>query len=139
MSDIKLKPQHQTFALAFIKLQEGAAAYKVAYPKASALTCRNNATKLLKRDDIKQFIDEYQQKLIDDAIMDIKEIQEEITKIIKDPHSSRGIKLKGLDMLAKQLGAYNHVIKTENHNINDDYNNLTDEELDNALSELDDE
>lgn len=80
--------------------------------KGTRKTASENASRLSKLDYIQKRIAELQAQVDAGALLSTQQIQAEVANIAMDPESTKGIKLKAFDQLAKMQGAY-----TENSNI----------------------
>ena len=88
-------------------------AYLEAYDhKGTRKTAAENASRLSKLEYIQKRIAELQAQVDAGALLSTQQIRAEVANIAMDPESSKGIKLKAFDQLAKMQGAY-----TENSNI----------------------
>lgn len=135
-----MKNLHMLFALKYLEINDAIKAYMLVYGS-SRNTAKYNGCKLLKREDVREFITEKQKELEENAILKISKIQEMLSTMAMDNTTSKTLKVKILTELAKMLGAYNHVVTTENinTNINTEYDSLSEEELEEALKEAEKE
>lgn len=71
-------------------------AYKKVYVTCkSDLTARTNASKLLKRPDVREFIQKKQAEIHDKNTADIKEVEEYLTSVMRGKSKSEVLKLNG--------------------------------------------
>ncbi len=72
------------------------AAYKRVYKTCkSDITARSNASKLLKRLDVREYIQKKQAEIHDKNTADIKEIEEYLTSVVRGKSKSEVLKLNG--------------------------------------------
>lgn len=72
------------------------AAYKRVYKTCKAdMTARSNASKLLKRPDVKEYIQKKQAEIHDQNTADIKEVEEYLTSVMRGNSRSEVLKLNG--------------------------------------------
>ena len=72
------------------------AAYKRVYKTCkSDMTARSNASKLLKRPDVREYIQKKQAEIHDKNTADIKEIEEYLTSVVRGKSKSEVLKLNG--------------------------------------------
>lgn len=103
-----MKDAHKRFCECYIANRyNGTQAYLEAYPDASYDTARINASKLLKRDDVLDYIKELQQAAVkeygDMAALIAKELVDDINYRDIDGNRSPGWQ-KSVDLLSKNLG-----------------------------------
>lgn len=113
--------QRKEFCREYVKNgSNGTQAYLKAYPKSKSDTARKKASHLLTIVDIKEYIEQLQQKAENKAIMSIQARQEYLTKIITgeeldryytmagpiDAEANLTTKMKALDILNKMTGQY---------------------------------
>lgn len=72
----------------------------------SRKTAKENACRLNKLEYIQQRIAELQAQVDAGALLTTRQIQAEVANIAMDPESTKGIRLKAFDQLAKMQGAY---------------------------------
>jgi len=99
------------FCLEYIKNGcNGTQAYINTYTKSTYDTAKSNANKLLKRDDVKQYIEHLKQEQYNKCNIEIDEIQEHLITIVRDDNIfslvTTNDRLKALDMLNKMKGNY---------------------------------
>ena len=107
----------------------GTQAYMKAHPKCTEETARRNASKLLTKTDVQQYIKELQGKTEKKAIMSIEERMNWLTDIInsKECVSNR---LKALEILNKMDGVYTQKLELQgNVRLNNPLRELTTEQL----------
>ena len=96
-----------------------AEAYKVAYPEVKDTTAASNAYKLMKKDEIKQYVKEIQKERFEALNITAERIACELSKMAfaeYDENNSATSKLKALDLLSKQLGIQQQKVKAEVEN-----------------------
>lgn len=72
------------------------AAYKRVYKTCKAdMTARSNASKLLKRPDVREYIQKKQAEIHDQNTADIKEVEEYLTSVMRGNSRSEVLKLNG--------------------------------------------
>lgn len=72
------------------------AAYKRVYKTCkSDMTARSNASKLLKRPDVREYIQQKQAEIHDQNTADIKEVEEYLTSVLRGNSKSEVLKLNG--------------------------------------------
>lgn len=72
------------------------AAYKRVYKTCKAdMTARSNASKLLKRPDVREYIQKKQAEIHDQNTADIKEVEEYLTSVMRGESRSEVLKLNG--------------------------------------------
>lgn len=72
------------------------AAYKRVYKTCKAdMTARSNASKLLKRPDVREYIQKKQAEIHDQNTADIKEVEEYLTSVMRGNSKSEVLKLNG--------------------------------------------
>lgn len=72
------------------------AAYKRVYKTCKAdMTARSNASKLLKRPDVREYIQKKQAEIHDQNTADIKEVEEYLTSVMRGTSESEVLKLDG--------------------------------------------
>lgn len=83
-------------------------AYNAAYPDAGEGTVRVNSCKLLKRDDIKNYIKQLQKERFEALNISAERIAEKLAEIAFAPKNDQDYtatsQLKALDLLQKQMG-----------------------------------
>ena len=107
----------------------GTQAYMKAHPKCTEETARRNASKLLTKTDVQQYIEKLQNKTEKKAIMSIEERMNWLTGIInsKECVSNR---LKALEILNKMDGVYTQKLELQgNVRLNNPLRELTTEQL----------
>lgn len=73
------------------------AAYKRVYKTCKAdMTARSNASKLLKRPDVREYIQKKQAEIHDQNTADIKEVEEYLTSVMRGNSRSEVLKLDGV-------------------------------------------
>ena len=103
-----MKDSHKRFCECYIKNRyNGTQAYMEAYPEASKETAVVNASKLLKREDVLDYIKELQQAAVkeygDIAALIAKELVDDIQYRDDEGNHSAGWQ-KSVDLLSKNLG-----------------------------------
>ena len=72
------------------------AAYKRVYKTCkSDITARSNASRLLKRPDVREYIQQKQAEIHDENTADIKEVEEYLTSVMRGKSKSEVLKLNG--------------------------------------------
>lgn len=103
----------------------GTRAYMEVYSNCTEETARRNASKLLTKTDVKEYIESLQEELKDEAIMSakermkwltevVKDIQREVTSIriadedviVGDKNADLNTKIKAIDIMNKMDGEY---------------------------------
>lgn len=86
-------------------------AYQTAYPDAGEGTAKVNSCKLLKRDDIKNYIKQLQKERFEALNISAERIAEKLAEIAFAPKNDQDYtatsQLKALDLLQKQMGLQN--------------------------------
>lgn len=81
-------------------------AYMAAYDVKSKKSATECASRLNKLEFIQKRIAELQAQVDAGALLNLQQIQAEVANIAMDPESTKGIKLKAFDQLAKMQGGY---------------------------------
>ena len=103
----------------------GTRAYMEVYSNCTEETARRNASKLLTKTDVKEYIESLQKELKDEAIMSAKERMEWLTEVVKDKqrevtsirtadedviigdkNADLNTKIKAIDIMNKMTGEY---------------------------------
>ena len=103
----------------------GTRAYMEVYSNCTEETARRNASKLLTKTDVKEYIESLQKELKDEAIMSAKERMEWLTEVVKDiqrevtsirtadediiigdKNADLNTKIKAIDIMNKMDGEY---------------------------------
>jgi len=134
MAEIK-NPKHLEFILEYLKDPTiPYKAYQTVYPASTEGTARANASKLLKRVDLIEYMESIQIQLEDKDILTLKEIMRDLSKIAKDQFTTLPYKLKAYHQLTGMHGGYKDnlkIISNNHHSIDLSY--LSDDELDNII------
>ena len=104
----KIKPQFKLFAINYVGKCCGNAEKSAIAAGYSKNYARGNSHKLLARKDVKAYI-EYLQKNTDNSrdVMELKDLREFWTKIMKDSEQSTRDRLRASEYLGKSIGAFN--------------------------------
>lgn len=104
----KIKPAHKLFAINYVGKCSGNAYKSAICAGYSENYARGNAHKLLVRDDIQQYIHWLKTKdgAVEREIMELDELQEWWTKVIKDGHCNMRDRLRASELLGKSKGAF---------------------------------
>lgn len=81
-------------------------AYMAAYDVKNRKSAKESASRLNKLEFIQKRIAELQAQVDAGALLSLQQIQAEVANIAMDPESTKGIKLKAFDQLAKMQGGY---------------------------------
>lgn len=131
--DNNLKPTHLQFVLKYLETNNIQASYKYAYPNSSDSTAHVNGQKLIKRVDIKQYIDEYKAKLEEENRLTIDKVVKRLDDIATAYATSTNNKLKANELILRTLGAFRDKVEVTSNNTTTvttvDYSQLSDEEL----------
>lgn len=112
-----LKNEWMIFGQEYVKNgNNGTKAYMIAYPNCTEETARRNASTLLTKTDVQEYIKELQDKIEDKSIMSAKDRMIFLTNVVNGIMEGQekvcgSDRLKALDILNKMSGEY--VIKTE--------------------------
>ena len=98
--------KQKLFCSYYIQTLNASESYRRAYPGASDRTCGENGFKLLKKTEIREFIDSHMQKKISDAIASEDEVLETITSILRDKKVKASDRLKASELLGKRYGSW---------------------------------
>ena len=98
--------KQKLFCSYYIQTLNASESYRRAYPGASDRTCGENGFKLLKKTEIREFIDSHMQKKINDAIASEDEVLETITSILRDKKVKASDRLKASELLGKRYGSW---------------------------------
>lgn len=101
----KLTAKQEKFCLLYAKTGNATQSYKDAGYKASEGSYRTLACRLLMNVDVKERISELQKEYKDSAIADIKEMQELLTKIVREELDEEVLMVEG------DGEGYSHVVK----------------------------
>lgn len=126
---MELKQEWQIFADEYIISLNATQAYRKAYPKATAKTCATNGYELLRKTEIKSYINEQMAKKQDERIMKQDEILRLLTSIARGEQTEQTLKgegngyqvlvnkdvgakdrLKALELLGKRYGTFTEKI-----------------------------
>lgn len=102
-----LTKQQKAFCEEYIKDYNGLSAYLRSHPKASKNTAKSDAYKLLKREDIIEYIHELQAEVVKISAISANKILKELDKIVMSESSSNSDKLRALDIMSKNLNIQN--------------------------------
>ena len=102
-----LTKQQKLFCEEYIKDYNGTAAYLRSHPKANENTARSDAYKLLKREDIIEYIHVLQAEIVKISAISANKILKELDKIVMSETSSNTDKLRALDIMSKNLNIQN--------------------------------
>lgn len=109
-----LTPKEEAFAEARAGGKTLAEAYDAAgYSRLSQKNKKMNGYKVACRPAVKKRIAELQEQVESGAILNVEQIQAELTNMSLDEKNSKNVRLKALDQLAKTKGAY-----SDNINVN---------------------
>lgn len=130
-----IKPLHQQFVLKYLELQDGAKAYQHVYPKSSPATAKVNASVLLKKPEIRAYLQEMQDEIATKGILKITDILQDLSTIARSSSTSTSNRLRAYHQISGMLGAYKENINI-NRNVTANTDNLTDEELEELVKKL---
>lgn len=110
-----------------------AAAYKKVYPDASYGTCRTNGSRILKKPEVKEYLENYVKDLYAEQMINAETIALELLEMARankgDEHYPASVKLKAIELLQKQLGLQSQRIDANvNQDINININIVEDDE-----------
>ncbi len=109
MSEKKLTPKQKVFCDEYIKtLNSTQSAIKAGYSKNSARTI---ASKLLTKDNIKDYINQRLEKKEDKRIASQDEVLEKITEVLRDDEAKKGDILKACDLMGKRYALFTEKIE----------------------------
>ena len=111
----ELNNKHKIFCREYVKNGlNGTKAYMKAYPDCTEETARINASKLLTKTNIQNYIKELQDKAESKDIMTTIQKKEFLTNmILKDKDANRTDRLRALDILNKMDGEYIEKVETK--------------------------
>ena len=81
-------------------------AYRLAYAIDDDKSCRGQAYKIIRNEEVRQYIKEKNEILFNERIADLQECLEAITDIIRDENASKTERMRAIDMRLKTLAAY---------------------------------
>ena len=99
--------RHKLFCMEYVKDFNGARAYRAVYEKGGKKlrTPGDSASKILQRDDVKEFISDIVQKAIVEKVAESKEVMEYFTSVMRgDIVMSDRERNKAAEILAKRYG-----------------------------------
>lgn len=103
MKELTIKQQR--FCEEYVKVGNGAEAYKRAYNAKKDETARVNASKLLTKTNIIEYIKSLNNEVREKSIADINDCLKILTELMSEDKPDF-IRLKAVDMRLKTLGAY---------------------------------
>lgn len=102
----ELNNKQKIFCREYVKNGNNATqAYMKAYPDSSEKSAKDNASRLIAKDSIQNYIQELQGKMEDKEIMSAKERMKWLTNLI-DGKETTSDKLKAIEILNKMSGEY---------------------------------
>lgn len=116
-----LTEQKKLFCRYYITNYNATKSYQQAYPKASYKTCQERGSKLLKEDEVKQYIDDLRKEHFDELKIDAIRVAEKLAEIAfaqkGDEYYNSQAQLKALDLLQKQLNLQNQKVEVKQDTI----------------------
>jgi len=123
----KMKQQWIVFAEEYLKSKDIGKAYALAYNKDLNIdgvwdSCQKSGSRLLKRDEIQNYIKKRNEEIKTENIADMVELQEKLTEIVRmkvedNPKKIEAV-IKAIDTLAKLQGLYDKKKDTDVVEIN---------------------
>lgn len=104
-------------------------AYSKAFQNPNILTCRPAASKLMKREDVKQYIEELQKVVFESTQAETNAVKKELWKIAFDYKESTGNRIRALDILNKMNAVYSEVATGNDQTTNINFGEMKPEDL----------
>jgi hypothetical protein len=127
-----MKPRHLEFVLKYLETNNARQSYAAVYPNATIQTANVKSSQLLRRPEIKEYINKHNAKIEEKSNLNILDVLARVDKIALDPKVAPSTKLKANEMILRALGAFTdkvHMTGETTTNITVDHTVLTDEEL----------
>jgi len=111
--------KQEKFCIEYIKSGNATEAYKKAFnaENMKPTTINKKAYELLKKPEIKEFIEKTREQTIEESIIDIKQRKAYLSKLITDSKADISEKLKAIDLLNKMDGVYTQKMEHKGLNL----------------------
>ena len=111
--------KQEKFCIEYIKSGNATEAYKKAFnaENMKPTTINKKAYELLKKPEIKEFIEKTREQTIDEAIIETKQRKIFLSNLIRDDKADISEKLKAIDLLNKMDGVYTQKVEHKGLNV----------------------
>ena len=134
-----LKPSYQNFCDHFVKTGNATESYMIAYPNTSSKKVASSlAQRLLKKEEIKTYLQEQMDKAATASIWDARDIIRDLKAIAENELNTKTTRLRAYQLGMTCLGMNRQEIKHSGQ-IDSTLSHLTEEQLDAILKKDDDD
>lgn len=101
---INLTAKQKKFVEEYARTYNATQSYLTAYPNAGYNTANTEAWKLLKRDNIKEYLTQLEKDAFEANRINYERIANELAEMAFNKETAENIRLRAIDLLQKQLG-----------------------------------